>query len=208
MDHGRFNKWDIDLEDYDLKDNGMNAKTFPWSLNHWLIVTVNCWQYSVHPLSSHSVRQLSLITPAVYICRCSGRNILLFLWVSMCVCMCWTWYQSDVEMAWEKSRSICIIYCTSRAIMTKDSIVPDEAKLPGSSNIHLWRYLITCIAKWEKLWILLFESPSAFSSSKEVDKGKKQELIEEELDDNKIEHMTYIFTMSIKPSFLEEITKY
>lgn len=43
MDYGWFNKWDIDFEDYDLKDNGMNVKMFLWLLNYWFIVIVNCW---------------------------------------------------------------------------------------------------------------------------------------------------------------------
>ena len=95
--------------------------------------------------------------------------------------------------------------------MSKDSTVPDEAKLAGSSNLHLWKYMITRIAKKEKLWSILFGSP-ATSSKKPLEsadpKTPSDPKESEESEDERFERLMYIMSMSIKPSLLVQLTEY
>ena len=80
-------------------------------------------------------------------------------------------------------------------IISKDSIVPDEAKLIGSSNFHLKKYMITQIAKKEKLWSILSGS-HATSSKKPVDLANPETTnpkTSEESEDERVEtsHVHY-----------------
>jgi hypothetical protein len=86
--------------------------------------------------------------------------------------------------------------------MSKDSVVPDEAKLAGSSNFHLWKYMITRIAKKEKLWSILSSPPSTSSDPAE---GKKEP---DETKDERVDRLMYIMSMSIKTSLLAQLTEY
>ena len=94
--------------------------------------------------------------------------------------------------------------------MSKDSIVPDEAKLTGSSNFHLWKYMITQIAKKEKLWSIMSGS-HATSSKKPADPTNLETTdpkTSEESEDERVERLMYIMSMSIKPSLLAQLTEY
>jgi len=83
--------------------------------------------------------------------------------------------------------------------MSKDNFVLDEAKLLGSSNFHLWKYIITRVAKREKLWYILSSSSSSSTSEKKPDEDSEVE---------KHERLMYIMSMSIKSSFLAQLTKF
>ena len=86
--------------------------------------------------------------------------------------------------------------------MSKDTVVPDDVKLVGSSNFHLWKYMITQITKKEKPWSLLTPSP-AQSSKGPVTAGDSTES-----DEEKTERLMYILSMLIKPSLLAQLTEY
>jgi len=89
--------------------------------------------------------------------------------------------------------------------MSKDSVVSDEAKLAGSSNFHLWKYMITHIAKKEKLWSILSQELASTSSTSKSSSETKQP---NESDEEKVERLMYIMSMSIKPSLLSQLTEY
>jgi len=62
--------------------------------------------------------------------------------------------------------------------MSKDSVVSNEAKLTMLSNFYFWKYMITRIAKKEKLWSILFD-PITTTSSKKSKESKESELDDE-----------------------------
>nr|PNR30258.1 hypothetical protein PHYPA_026574 [Physcomitrium patens] len=79
--------------------------------------------------------------------------------------------------------------------MTKNSLVPDEVKLSGSYNYHVWKYYVMCAVKKEQLWNTL--EPSR-------DSKKSQDPNHEE----KMEAVLNILVFSICPDLMGNLTSF
>ena len=81
--------------------------------------------------------------------------------------------------------------------MTKDEFVPEDLKLEGVNNYHLWKFVITRAIKKEKLWHLLEDATSS--------KGKKATDPDEE---ETSERLMYILMLSIRKDVLRKLTNH
>ena len=66
----------------------------------------------------------------------------------------------------------------------------------GSSNFYIWKYLITCIAKKDKLYTILLLLLLHLS------KQRKKEADDNETKEDRVERFKYILSVSIKPSLM------
>lgn len=88
--------------------------------------------------------------------------------------------------------------------MTKDDIIPEELKLEGKSNFHLWKYVFTRATKREKLFHLLEDASSSGTSGKGNEPMEGKPDTERDLEDK--ERLLYMLTASMKKDILVKVT--
>lgn len=90
--------------------------------------------------------------------------------------------------------------------MPKDNPVPEEVKLTQSSNFHLWKYLITRMAKWDKLCDI--QSNPTVSTFTKGNRPNTKDFDAEKSSEDRLERLMYILIMFIRPSLLSLLINY